>query len=81
MTYLRIMVRGFVIVFLTAANVVQVAGGHLIGAGIGGFLISAVWWSNSHAAKENPPYASVAYGFGAAVGTITGAGLTSWWYG
>ena len=80
MTYLRIALRGFVIVCLMAANTVQVAGGHLIGAGVVGFAISAVWWSNSHAAKLNPPYAALAYGFGAALGTVSGAWFTTWWY-
>ena len=80
MTYLRIAMRGFVIVCITAANVIQMTERHYIGAALGGFAISAIWWSNSAAAKENPPFAAVAYGCGAALGTITGVALTTWWY-
>lgn len=80
MIYFRIALRGFVIVSLMAANTVQIAGAHLYGAGVVGFLISAVWWSNSHAAKLDAPYAPIAYGLGAAIGTVTGMGVTRWWY-
>lgn len=77
---IRVGLRGFWIVFLTAANVVQVSHGHYGGALLGGFLISATWWSNSHAAKDNVPGGAVAYGTGAAFGTISGMWLTTWWY-
>ena len=80
MNYLRIACRGFWIVFLTAANVVQVSHGHYLGALVGGFLISATWWSNSHAAKVCVRGASMAYGLGAALGTVSGMALTTWWY-
>ena len=81
MTHLRIALRGFWIVLLTASNVAQIAGGHYTGALIGGFLISFTWWSNSHAAKVAVPYAAAYYGIGAALGTVTGMALTRWWYG
>jgi hypothetical protein len=77
----RIALRGWWIVTLTAANVAQVAGGHYGGAFVGGFLISATWWSNSHSAKASVPYGSLAYGSGAALGTITGMALMRWFYG
>ena len=80
MIYLSIALRGFMIVCLVASNTVQVAGGHWLGAGVVGFLISAVWWSNSHAAKDNPPYAAIAYGLGAALGTVGGMSATAWYY-
>lgn len=80
MTLIRIAGRGFVIVFLTASNVVQVSHGHYGGALVGGFLISSLWWSNSHAAKLDTPGASIAYGLGAALGTVTGMYVTAWWY-
>lgn len=80
MTHLRIALRGFIIVFLTASNVVQVSHGHYSGALLGGFLISAIWWSNSHAAKVDVRGAALAYGTGAALGTISGMWLTTWWY-
>lgn len=80
MALVRIALRGFWIVFLTASNVVQVSHGHYGGALIGGFLISATWWSNSHAAKEHVPSGAIAYGAGAALGTLSGMWLTMWWY-
>lgn len=76
----RIALRGFWLVFLTASNVVQVSHGHYKGALIGGFLISTLWWSNSHAAKQDVRGGAMAYGIGAALGTVSGMGLTTWWY-
>ena len=69
---LRVAGRGFVIVFLTATNVVQVSHGHYGWAFIGGFLISFVWWSNAHRAGQPVPYGALAYGLGAACGTVIG---------
>ena len=80
MKHPRIALRGFWLVFLTASNVWQVSHDHYVGALIGGFLISATWWSNSHAAKEHVPGGALAYGVGAALGTACGMWLTSWWY-
>lgn len=80
MIHLRIALRGFLIVFLTASNVVSVSRGHYLGAFVGGFLISCVWWQNSHAAKADIPGAALAYGLGAAMGTVSGMRLTLWWY-
>lgn len=77
---IRIAGRGFGLVALTASNVVQVSHGHYGGALLGGFLISWLWWSNSHAAKMAIPGAALAYGLGAALGTVSGMWLTSWWY-
>lgn len=62
--------RGFCIVFLTATNVVQVSHGHYDGAFVVGFLISWLWWGNAH--KPNVPGAALAYGVGAACGTVAG---------
>ena len=80
--YLRIFWRGFLIVALTAANVVQVSSGHFIGAGFIGAAISWTWWSNAHtAAHRDRRGAGLVYGFGAGVGTLVGMVLTRWWYG
>lgn len=80
MTHLRIALRGFWLVFLTASNVWQVSHSHYSGALLGGFLISFTWWSNSHAAKTDVRGGALAYAAGAAVGTVSGMRLTSWWY-
>ena len=81
MTHLLIALRGWWLVFLTASNVVQVSHGHLWGAFVGGFLISATWWSNSHTAKTHVPGGALCYGAGAAMGTVSGMLLTNWFYG
>ena len=79
----RIMVRGFIIVFLTATNVTQVAGKHYAGAFVVGSLISITWWINSKKAgrSDDIPFAQLAYGLGAGIGTISGMALTGWYYG
>lgn len=77
----RISLRGFWIVFLTASNVVQVSHGHYLGALCGGFLISATWWSNAHSAgTTNIQGGAFAYGLGAALGTVSGMWLATWFY-
>ena len=60
------------LVFLTATNVVQVSHGHYLLAFCGGFLISWVWWGNAHRASYPVRGASLAYGLGAALGTVCG---------
>lgn len=82
MIYARIFGRGVLIVFLTAMNIGQIAGGHYGGAFCGGFAISFVWFMNSRtAAHATATYAREAYALGAAVGTITGMWCTRWFYG
>ena len=80
MTHLAIALRGFGIVFVTAANVLQVSHGHYGGALVGGFLISFLWWTNSYMAKTHVPGASFAYAAGAALGTVSGMWVTAWFY-
>ena len=82
MIYLLIGLRGFVIVFLTACNVVQISRGHYPGAFIIGGAISYVWWGNSHsAAHQKDPYARQAYALGAACGTVVGMFVGGLWKG
>ena len=64
--------RGFLLVALVAANTRQIANGRYLGAFVVGGLISAVWWSNSSAKREQFSGAGVLYALGAAVGTVTG---------
>lgn len=71
--YARIAGRGWLMVSLVSANTVHLASGHLAYAAVGGWAISALWWSNSSKHREDVPYAGLVYGLGAAVGTVTGA--------
>lgn len=65
--------RGFLIVALTASNISQVAQGYLFGSFINSFLISFVWWRNSHrAAHSNARFGQWAYGLGAGSGAVFG---------
>ena len=73
LTYARIVFRGWAMVSLVSANTVHIASGHLAYAAIGGFAISWLWWANSSKDREQARGAGVAYGFGAALGTLTGA--------
>jgi len=73
--YVRIASRGCLMVTLVASNTVFVAHGNLAPAFVGGFFISALWWTNSSNHRPEAPYGWVAYGFGAAVGTVTGSVL------
>lgn len=78
----RLFLRGFTIVFLTAMNVGQIAGGHYLGATIGGFLISVVWYGNAGcASRVDTPRAAITYGAGASLGTLAGMFVTRWIYG
>jgi hypothetical protein len=70
--YLRTFGRGFILVALVSMNTRQVAGGRYLGAFIVGGLISAVWWSNSSAKREQFTGAGALYAFGAACGTVLG---------
>ena len=80
--HLRLWWRGFSIVTLTAANVIQVTGGHWLGALLVGFGISFVWWGNAHRAAHHPARCGrEAYALGAACGTVVGMTITRWWYG
>jgi len=78
----RIAGRGFVQVVLVSANTFQVAHAHYLGMAIVGFLISVVWWTNARATGRNDDVAgaALAYGLGAAIGTLTGASVMAWWY-
>ena len=75
MIYLRVFLRGFILVALVAANTTQIARGQYIGAFLVGGLISFVWWANSSAQRESFKGAGVLYAFGAAVGTVAGMWL------
>ncbi len=75
MRYLRVFLRGFILVALVSMNTRQVAGGHYVGAFVVGGLISAVWWANSSAKRESFAGSGALYALGAAVGTVTGMAL------
>ena len=82
LTYLRVFLRGWLMVALVAGNSVQVVGGHYYGAGVIGFLISLLWYYNARNAGRSDLWAGGAvYACGAAMGTITGMALTRWIYG
>lgn len=73
LSYLRLFLRGFLIVSLTSANVVQISRGHYLGAFGVGFGISFFWWGNAHrAAHTTFRCARETYAFGAAAGTLFG---------
>lgn len=72
MKYLRTFGRGFLLVALVAMNTRQVAGGHYVGAFVVGGLISAVWWANSSAKREQFTGAGALYALGASFGTVLG---------
>lgn len=67
--------RGLLQVTLVALNVTQVAAGRYVGAFLCGGAISAVWWWNSSAKREDVKGAGLAYAFGAACGTVFGMWL------
>jgi hypothetical protein len=71
--YLSLFGRGFAIVALTAANIVQITRGRYVGAFLFGAGISYVWWLNAHsAAHSDLKYAQVTYALGAGCGTVCG---------
>jgi hypothetical protein len=74
--------RGFLVVSLTSLNVLQIAEKHWVGAFIGGFAISFVWWGNSRtAAHAEAVLGREAYAAGAACGTVCGIWLVQVLYG
>lgn len=74
--YLKVWWRAFAIVSCTAANVVNVSGGHYGFAFLTGGLLSAIWWGNSRTAAHSVlPRAGAAYALGAACGTVFGMWL------
>lgn len=80
MIYLYLGLQGFVIVFLTSLNVVQIARGHYASAFVVGGAISWVWFGNSRtAAHSQATYARQAYALGAAIGTVTGMFVGGLW--
>lgn len=77
--HVRLFLRGFVLVSMTAWNVRSIAGGHYLFALAGGFGISFVWFGNSRtAAHSNLRWARETYAAGAAAGTVFGMWLGSW---
>jgi hypothetical protein len=77
--YVSTFLRGFVIVTLTAMNVLQISEHHYAGAFLVGAAISWVWWRNAPgAAHEKTPYIRACYAVGAGVGTLTGMLLMAW---
>lgn len=76
MTHLRLLLRGFLIVAVTAYNVRNIAHGQYTHAFAGGFAISFLWWGNSRgAAHTEMRYARECYALGAALGTVVGMWL------
>lgn len=76
--YARVFLRGWLLVSLVAANTWQIAHERDLAA-IGGFLISVVWWYNArNAGRSSLPGAGLAYGLGAAAGTLTGLHVARW---
>jgi hypothetical protein len=59
-------------VTLVACNTRQIASGHIAGAVVVGFLISALWWSNSSKDRPEVDGGWFCYGAGAACGTALG---------
>ena len=75
MGYLRIFLRAFLIVFLTAANVRLISGGRVVPMFLTGCGISLCWWYNARVAAHSPlPFAGWVYALGAGTGTVAG-----WW--
>jgi hypothetical protein len=69
----RLFLRGWLIVTLTALNVSQIAHGRYAGAFVCGTAISAVWWANAGSASDDRSWrAGAAYALGAGCGTLTG---------
>jgi len=65
-------VQGMVYVGLQAANVVQLARHHFVGAFVVGFLISLLWGWNVKGVAFRCGWGGVVYAAGAAVGTVIG---------
>ena len=76
--YLWLALRAYVMVALVACNTIQVAHGRWLGAFCVGALISILWyWNAGTAGKSDLPRlpASLCYGLGAGLGTLTGMWL------
>lgn len=74
--YAQLFLRGFTIVSLTAANVVNLTQHHWTAAFLTGGGISLVWrWNARNAIEVRTLAADLAYASGAAVGTLCGAFL------
>ena len=69
---LQLFAQGIVYVGLQAANVVQLAKHHYVGAFVVGFLISLLWSWNVRGVAFRSGWGGVVYAAGAAVGTIAG---------
>jgi hypothetical protein len=65
-------------VTLVSANTVHLAQGHVSYAALGGWAISALWWSSSSKDREDVKGAALIYGLGAALGTVTGSTFARW---
>ena len=70
--YLRLFGRAWLIVFLTAMNVVFLSRGLVLPAFLSGWGISFVWWGNTHRAAFPIKYGGLCYATGAACGTVSG---------
>ena len=79
---LRIFLRGFVLVFLTACNVYQVSHRHYLGAFFVSWLISFCWWSNARTSSHSYDVsgAGMYYATGAGCGTVAGLWLMTQLY-
>ena len=77
---MRLFLRGFGIVSLTAANVREISQGHYGAAFVVGTAISLVWWFNSKSASRSDSWRdSLVYALGAGAGTVTGMFLSGLW--
>lgn len=78
--YAAIWFRAYLIVTITACNVVNIGRGHYGLAFLSGGGLSTVWWFNSRVASRSLVRgAGLAYGLGAACGTITGMWIGRAW--
>jgi hypothetical protein len=74
--------RGYIQVFPIAVNTYQIAHGYYVGAFVGAFVISLIWWSNAGASgRSKEPMDGPFYALGAALGTVSGIAATRWLYG
>jgi hypothetical protein len=73
MTNWQVFKRAFAIVFLTAANVVNISHSQWILMTLTGFGISWLWWENTQCAVDyRNKLSQCSYAGGAAVGTLVG---------
>ena len=70
---IRVFLRAFAIVTLTALNVSQVSRSHYQAAFFTGGILSFVWWANTRTANQvDGRSAQIAYATGAGFGTVFG---------